>query len=77
MNATKQVNYQIQVRGSWADGDSNEWRPAIAGTLNQTGLSDEEASTFATCREASDVLDELVRPQNPVEMRIVQVEVQR
>lgn len=37
--------FQIQVRGSFG-GTTGGWRPAVTGTLNQTGRSDAEASTF-------------------------------
>lgn len=38
--------YRVEVRGTWAGESSTVWRPAISGTLNQTGKSDLEASTF-------------------------------
>lgn len=37
------IRYRVEVRGAFA-GAVGDWRPAIAGTLNQTGQSD--ASTF-------------------------------
>jgi len=43
--------YQIQTLDS---------RPGITGTLNQTGLSDADASTFDARKEAEEALAELV-----------------
>jgi hypothetical protein len=54
------MKYQIQYRGNWAGSSSSRWKPAIAGTLNSTGTSDEEASTFATFESAQDVLENVV-----------------
>lgn len=66
--------YQVQVIcNEWAGGLQSGWRPAIAGALNQTGLSDEEASTFDTEEEARAVLADLVIPQNPDEARVVAI----
>lgn len=55
------MSFQIQVRGEWA-GAVGGWRPAVAGTVNQTGLSDEEASTCATHDEAQATLDRAILP---------------
>jgi hypothetical protein len=49
--------HTIQVRGVWAGDASPGWRPAVAGTLNQTGGPDEEASTFSSLEEAESTLD--------------------
>ena len=38
--------YQVQVRGQYG-GAVGDWRPAITGTLNQTGQSDDDAVTLA------------------------------
>lgn len=38
------TRYQIQVTGEWG-GSVGSWRPSITGTLNQTGHSDEWASS--------------------------------
>ena len=35
----------------------HEASPAVTGTLNQTGQSDEDASTFATFEAAEDAMD--------------------
>jgi hypothetical protein len=46
------VSYQVQVRnvgggGTWAGRPlGRQWVPAIDGTLNSTGLTSDEASTF-------------------------------
>lgn len=64
--ATRRV--QIQVSGEWA-GTSGGWRPAIDGTLNQTGEDPAEASTF-TGDVPADVV-EMVREQRPEAWRIV------
>ena len=45
------ARYRIEVHGEWA-GMVGAWRPAISGTLNQTGRDDVEASTFDTRDEA-------------------------
>lgn len=39
--------FMVEVRGEWG-GAVGGWRPAASGTENQTGMSDAEASTFAT-----------------------------
>ena len=49
--------YQIQVRGQWAGAIGSRWRPAVAGTMNQTTLSDSEASLFDTHDAAQSALD--------------------
>jgi hypothetical protein len=48
-------SFQVQVRGVFG-GTSDGWRPAITGTLNQTGLSDAEASTFESYGAAQEAL---------------------
>ena len=53
--------YRIEVHGNWA-GSSGSWRPAISGTLNQTGEDDESASTFRSHEEASVILENVVLP---------------
>ena len=56
--------YRIMVKArEWAGRSASGWVPAISGTLNQTGKSDEEASTFDTYAEALDVADTLVDPE--------------
>jgi hypothetical protein len=60
--AAKAKPYLLQVTGEWA-GEVGGWRPAIAGTVNQTGLTDEEASTFRTHEEASLALENACLPQ--------------
>lgn len=65
--------YQIQVRGEWA-GSVGGWRPAVSGSVNQTGLSDEHASTFASEIEAEAALVALVREgAHEAELRIVEI----
>jgi len=49
------VSYQVQVKGEWA-GSEGGWRPAIDGTLNQTGRPAAQASTFPTMDEAEEAL---------------------
>jgi len=48
-------SYRVEVRGSFG-GTVGGWRPAITGTLNQTGRSDEEASRFANSDEADEAV---------------------
>lgn len=66
--------YQVQVRGTFADSLGG-WRPGITGTLNQTGQSDEQASTFAdepsADAAAALVLDEGARPDD---VRVIEVQ---
>jgi hypothetical protein len=47
--------YQVQVSGPWA-GSVGGWRPAVDGTMNQSGRPAAEASTFATEDEAEEVM---------------------
>lgn len=49
-------NHMIQVRGEWASDTTPGWRPAVAGPLNQTEKSDEEASTFSSLDAAEAML---------------------
>ena len=54
------TSYQVQVTGEWG-GSVGGWRPAITGTLNQTGQSDAWASTCDSHDAASALLDDLVQ----------------
>lgn len=45
--------YRVEVRGTFS-GSFGGWRPAITGTLNQTGGSDEEASSTPSADEAAE-----------------------
>ncbi len=47
--------FQVQARGEFG-GTSGGWRPAITGTLNQTSLSDADASTTESYGEAQELL---------------------
>lgn len=72
------MKYRIEINTQeWAGKLSRRpWRPAIAGTLNQTGMTDEEASTYDTLTEA-EVDVPVVREQlgdAEGEVRIVEVE---
>lgn len=58
-------SYRIEVRGEWAGSVSSDWRPAISGTLNQTGESDEEASTCDTHDEAQATLENVCLVELP------------
>jgi hypothetical protein len=60
------IRYQIQVRGEWA-GRVGGWRPAVDGTINQTGLPAAEASTFASHDDAQACLDNVLLPELPGE----------
>lgn len=57
----------LQVR--WNQGDP--WTPAITGTLNQTGRTDDDASTFED-RVPEDVL-QLVLEREPCECKIYEL----
>ena len=50
----------------------SNWRPAIAGTLNQTNADDETASTFPSLADAQQFVP-LVMEQNPKSIRLVNV----
>ena len=50
--------FQVQVSGRFGGGLGG-WRPACTGTENQTGGSDEDASTFDTYDEAEAYADHL------------------
>lgn len=54
--------YVIQFWGTWGGQVATDWRPAVTGTLNQTGRSDLDASTFETWGAAVAVLDDIIRP---------------
>jgi hypothetical protein len=54
------ATYQVQVTGEWG-GAVGSWRPAVTGTVNQSGLSDAEASTCDTHDEAVALQDNLVQ----------------
>lgn len=51
--------YVVQVRGTFG-GSIGGWRPGITGSLNQTGTSDEEASTFDASEHADDAFEMIV-----------------
>ena len=55
------MGFQIQVTGDWG-GAIGGWRPAITGTLNQTGQDDAWASTEDTRDAAEATLDAVVLP---------------
>lgn len=44
--------YRLESTGLWGDHPPHGWHPAITGTVNQTGESDEVASTFEAREEA-------------------------
>jgi len=54
--------FQVQVTGEWA-GVSGGWRPAVSGTLNETGRDDTWASTSDTREEAQDTLEYVLLPE--------------
>lgn len=62
------MSYRVEVRGTFG-GATGGWRPAITGTLNQTGKSDAEASTFQTEGDAEDACG-LARAELGVDTRI-------
>ena len=53
VTTTALARHRVEVRGPFGGTDGG-WRPAITGTLNQSGKSDEHASTLDTESEASD-----------------------
>ena len=52
------MKFQVQVSGEFG-GSVDGWRPGCAGTENQTGTSDAEASTFDTHDAAEAYADHL------------------
>lgn len=70
------LRYQLQAR---TQESGERWVPLVQGTLNQTGQSDEEASTFATEREADaaaleEPLLEFIESDFVLEWRIAEVQ---
>ena len=64
--------YRLEVQARpWAGALRDGWRPAVAGSLNQTRDDDETASTFATLHEAQSFADAYVVPERPERWRIV------
>ena len=64
------MTYIIEVLSTeWAGTLRDGWRPAIAGSLNQTGWSNERASTFARRSDADSFLT-MVAEQGPNTIRI-------
>lgn len=55
------AQFTIEVSGPWADS-VGDWRPAVAGTLNQSSLTDEAASTFRSLEEAEEFFDTMILP---------------
>ena len=51
------MGFQVQVKGEWAGSWFGNWAPAVCGTLNQSSLSDTEASTSETREQAEAALD--------------------
>jgi hypothetical protein len=69
---TEPAYYRLEVQSrEWAGILRDGWRPAIAGTLNQTRDDDETASTFSTVAEAMSFLTEAVLPEGPEAVRVV------
>lgn len=65
--------FRLECRGGcWGGYIGVGWRPAICGTLNQTGQDDTEASTFSSEEEAWEALDVYSGDTpNDVEFRVV------
>jgi hypothetical protein len=70
-----QIRYRVETRGDWAGEPAGRWRPAIAGTLNQTGGPDAAASSADTEEEA-EALRALCIAEgaSPDDLRIVEIE---
>jgi hypothetical protein len=67
------VAYQVQIRGDWA-GVRGGWRPAVDGTINQTGMSRDAASTAPTRAEAEALAEAVVEAgAAPADVRVVEV----
>jgi hypothetical protein len=67
--------YRIEVTGEFG-GAVGGWRPAVTGALNQTGQSEEAASTFGTAAEAESVMHHVVtilHNDRSAEFRIVEI----
>lgn len=45
----------------WAGAANTNWRPAVAGTVNQTNLGDDEASRAETLEKAEELVAFLVK----------------
>lgn len=54
---------KIEVRGDWGGAVASGWRPAVTGTLNTSGESDDHASTFETRGEALSFYVTYIRPE--------------
>lgn len=68
------TRYMIQVLANeWAGTLRDGWRPGVDGTLNNTNMSPEEASTFDTRADAERFLRDFVVPEGPTDSRIVEV----
>lgn len=69
--------FQIQYRGEWGGALASDWAPAVTGTVNQTGESNESASTFESRDVAEAFLDDELRPQadpDRVEFRVLKID---
>jgi hypothetical protein len=60
MSTTNTTRCIVEVKGSFG-GTTGGWRPASTGTENQTGMSDEEASTFDDHLSAEGYCDHLIQ----------------
>lgn len=70
------TRFMVQVRGEWAGAAADgRWHPLCSGTLNQTGKSDEWASTFDTREEAESFAAQAIdgATESPIETRVVEV----
>lgn len=54
------TTYHVEVLGPWAGATGRGWNPGVAGTLNQSGWSDDIASTFEDEDEATMAAHEVV-----------------
>lgn len=73
---TGSVRYMAQVKGEWAGmPNDGRWRPLCSGTLNQTGRSDEWASTFDTRWETEHFIQQALTAatESPIETRVIKV----
>lgn len=66
-----QEMFKLEIRntrgmGEWAGSPLGwQWKPAVAGTLNSSGESDEASSTFESYDEAADFERNFVWPELP------------
>lgn len=61
------IKVRLEVHGEWAGSVDGRlyWRPAVTGTLNQTGKDDYDASEFSSRDEAYAFYEQFILPELP------------